>query len=666
MNINIIFPMAGDGVRFGGIDFKPFLFATEKLFIELAKESFELLKDKYILNYYFIFRNDQEKSFNVSSKLNILFKNDTIHCCILNNKTVGPVDSVAQAVKLYNIKGPSFMCDCDHKINIKPMIKFIDNYDLIIPVWNIKEEQSYNYGKVILDNSQNILRFCEKEYVPFGKDYIVKGLLGCYYFKDIQMLKLYNSYENMSNILTELNCLKKIVQIEEADFFGTPETLNEFRYKLASRRTILIDFDGTISYLDNKISYNPDEIIIIDGVLEKLNEWKKEGSIIVITTSRSSSKLQELEYLLKNKNIPYDNIITDLTSGPRILINDKKPYNELHKMAIAYEIIRNDGIKHINLEHTPNIIKILKGGSFANTYLIEKESNKIVRKYIKKNLLNNIHYETLKRQYEDLKRFSYYSENLVPKILDSYENENYFYYDMEYLENYEELSKFSESTIKNILPNVINKMKEDIYCYSKKIDGINWLNSFIKEKITAKYEMIANTDNIFNIILNENIYINNCEYKSLKELINSIDANLFINLEVSPIHGDLSLENIMYNDKIKEFCVIDTSGSRYVDIKEMDYAKILQSLIAKYEIWDDEIKLVDISNNSFIISDKFIDLNFNTYSFLFANKLEYKKSVMMLAFYLIRMFPFLLKKSKNHALLGLLLSLYYLSNINSI
>ena len=52
--INVIFPIAGDGLRFGGNTFKPFLDATEKKFIELAKEPFDLLESDFIVTYYFI------------------------------------------------------------------------------------------------------------------------------------------------------------------------------------------------------------------------------------------------------------------------------------------------------------------------------------------------------------------------------------------------------------------------------------------------------------------------------------------------------------------------------------------------------------------------------------------------------------------------------------
>ena len=62
-SINVIFPIAGDGTRFGGNAFKPFLDATEKKFIELAKEPFTHLAKDFTVTYYFIFREDQENKF---------------------------------------------------------------------------------------------------------------------------------------------------------------------------------------------------------------------------------------------------------------------------------------------------------------------------------------------------------------------------------------------------------------------------------------------------------------------------------------------------------------------------------------------------------------------------------------------------------------------------
>ena len=65
--------MAGDGTRFGGEQFKPFIDGTEKLFIEIAAESFDpLVAAGHQLAYHFIYRRDRELRFGVEARLESL------------------------------------------------------------------------------------------------------------------------------------------------------------------------------------------------------------------------------------------------------------------------------------------------------------------------------------------------------------------------------------------------------------------------------------------------------------------------------------------------------------------------------------------------------------------------------------------------------------------
>jgi serine/threonine protein kinase len=332
-------------------------------------------------------------------------------------------------------------------------------------------------------------------------------------------------------------------------------------------------------------------------------------------------------------------------------------------MATAFQLQRNIGIGNINIDETPTIIKKLKGGSFANTYLIEKEGKEIVRKYIEKTKDLEIHVNTLKRQYDDIKRFSYYSPNLMPKIYNSGENESEFYYDMEYLYGYSELSHYSSDIIKNVTTRVLDVLYSDIYCYSKVIDGKLWMTDFINEKIIPKYKYLESINSSFYTILNsESIIINGKILPGLKKLFSTLNNNDLYPDSVSPIHGDLTLENILYNSELDTFKLIDMSGSRYVDIKEMDYAKLLQSLMAKYEVWINisDLKIVE-DNNSFTIDPIYLDVNNDSLKFLFNSEKLYKRSVFILGTYFIRMIPFLHKVSTQHALFGLLLGTYYSS-----
>jgi hypothetical protein len=73
-------------------------------------------------------------------------------------------------------------------------------------------------------------------------------------------------------------------------------------------------------------------------------------------------------------------------------------------------------------------------------------------------------------------------------------------------------------------------------------------------------------------------------------------------------------------------------------------------------------------DGSFTVNEKLIDMDISNYEFMLSEfnsdiTTTYKKGVFFLSMYLIRMIPFLLKKSKENAYLGMLLSLYYLDSI---
>lgn len=670
MKVSVIFPMAGDGTRFGGTQFKPFIDGTEKLFIELAKESFNPYKEQYEIEYYFIFRQDQEDAFNVRERVRLLFPNDILHFCILPSKTAGPAQTLAQATELYSLAGPSFVCDCDHAINIQPMIQYLETKtipDILVPLLSIKESEQANFGKVKLDKEGNPLAFYEKEIIPFSDAYDVKGLVGCYFFKDVSLSKLFSEYTNISDILPLCHKTHTLgfVTILEAGLFGTPESLIHYRFSLARRMTFFVDIDGTLLYLPKHVSYDSNDATLLPGAIEKLTQWKQEGHIIVLTTGRETSRREKLIQMLQELKVPYDQLVTNLRPGPRILINDKKPYSEIHQMAKAIQIRRNQGIAHINIQKTPEILEKLKGGSFANVYLIEKDGVKVVRKYIEKAKGNELHVDALRRQYEDLKRIEYYSPGLTPKLLGSSENENEYSYDMEYLENHKELSTFSDECKMKVVNRVLRKLESDVYCYSKAIEGTVWVEEFLKEKMYAKYNYLESLGDSFTKILNsDTLKINKRICTGIRRYFTKGSiAKDILPTTVSPIHGDLTLENILYDEVSDTFYLIDMSGSRYVDNKAMDTAKLLQSFLAKYETWDSRTDIQDyIPGMNYTLPEDLLHVSKEHFAFLFqGDETAFKSSLLMLSCYFVRMTQFLLKKSEKHAMFGLLLATYYLS-----
>jgi hypothetical protein len=74
------------------------------------------------------------------------------------------------------------------------------------------------------------------------------------------------------------------------------------------------------------------------------------------------------------------------------------------------------------------------------------------------------------------------------------------------------------------------------------------------------------------------------------------------------------------------------------------------------------------TNGGINIPEEFLNLNMDSYTFMLdgfgKDKAKiFSKSVFFLAMYFIRMLPFLLKKSENHAICGFSLALYLFSNI---
>ena len=86
--------------------------------------------------------------------------------------------------------------------------------------------------------------------------------------------------------------------------------------------TWLIDIDGTI------VKHNGYKIdgydTLLDGVKDFFDQIDKDDKIILLT-AREGKYLEDLKKFLKENNIRYDYLLTDMPIGERILINDNKP-----------------------------------------------------------------------------------------------------------------------------------------------------------------------------------------------------------------------------------------------------------------------------------------------------------------------------------------------------
>lgn len=111
-------------------------------------------------------------------------------------------------------------------------------------------------------------------------------------------------------------------------------------------RTWFIDFDGTLVLQKSHLS---DKDYILPRVLDFFKNTVKENDFVIITTAREEHHKRRIEYFLSKHDIKYNLVICGLPTGPRIVVNDKKPDGSL--TAFSFNLDRDEGpnIESINL-----------------------------------------------------------------------------------------------------------------------------------------------------------------------------------------------------------------------------------------------------------------------------------------------------------------------------
>lgn len=112
-------------------------------------------------------------------------------------------------------------------------------------------------------------------------------------------------------------------------------------------KTIFLDIDGTlIEHSENISNQLTGEPQILEGTLDTLMEWDRNGYNIILTTGRRESARRVTEKQLSNLGIYYDQLIMGIGGGIRVIVNDRKKNNE-YDTAIAINLKRNEGIQSI-------------------------------------------------------------------------------------------------------------------------------------------------------------------------------------------------------------------------------------------------------------------------------------------------------------------------------
>jgi len=675
MKVNLIFPVAGEAVRFGGT-FKPFLSIGDKTFIEVTFAPFEKWSNK-INTVNFICTQEQEDAYNVTSKIQELIDHPSVNVIIIPHQTPGPYQTIKQGIEIGNITGKGIVCDCDHTLNVDNIFENIDSeYDAVVPTWNIEPSEWKNWSKVVHDGKR-IQMICEKERVSSDELY-VDGIIGCILFDSIEDKFNNDNYMYVSNSLQSLLLSGKnikTVEVTQANFYGDKHMLETYVNILRKRCTIFCDIDGVL------IKHNPHskQILsdnkLIDGY-DRLQQWGKEGHRVILTTARSEKHRSTVVVLLDTLGIQYDELVMGLPAGPRVLINDHKPSKLFTNQATSMEVVRDSGLQHKDITHIirSNDIKVIKqfeGGSFAKTYLLELYDNTFVRKHIIKTDENIIHYDKLVRQMDDLQRLNFLWPNCTPHILAKRDTDFDFCFDMEYLQEYKTISECSIDDQIISLQYLLSGMDNNVYSMKKEIEGISWVDNFLSRKIYPKFAIYEKSRNLKTLIDSKEVIINGSKFSGLRDIISKIDKHIIKPKHLRPIHGDFTFENVMWNgEKIK---LIDMDGSDPFDAAELDLGKMCQSVFSRFNEWKNIKMDIKIEGNTYVCNSDYFDIKQDSiyevtikeWSHILNddNETIKTKGIFYMCMWFIRFVPFRIKQSENHGIFALIMAIIWLSKL---
>lgn len=116
-------------------------------------------------------------------------------------------------------------------------------------------------------------------------------------------------------------------------------------------QTYFIDIDGTLVH--HKREEELEQLLFLDNdKMESMEEllphvadfWEsiKPYDLIIITTARSEKYRKITEKLFKKFNMRYDQLIMDLRTGPRVVINDTPDMS--FQKAVGINVKRDEGL----------------------------------------------------------------------------------------------------------------------------------------------------------------------------------------------------------------------------------------------------------------------------------------------------------------------------------
>ncbi|WP_223129914.1 glycosyltransferase family 2 protein [Aquirufa lenticrescens] len=240
--INIVIPMAGEGIRFVNAGYKkpkPFIDVAGKAMIERVIENLQCLDARFIL----IGRKEHLK--REYEFVNYLKKRFDAIFLEIDNKTEGTACTVLYARKYINNNEPLLIANSDQIVDIK-IQSFIDDFKLreldgsILTFSDLEQNPKWSFAKI--DNKGLVIEVQEKKVISEF------ATVGIYLFKSgkdfvnysldmiVRNIRVNNEFYTCPVYNHAIEDFKKIgiynILQSEMNGIGTPEDLNLYLKKL--------------------------------------------------------------------------------------------------------------------------------------------------------------------------------------------------------------------------------------------------------------------------------------------------------------------------------------------------------------------------------------------------------------------------------------------------
>ena len=304
------------------------------------------------------------------------------------------------------------------------------------------------------------------------------------------------------------------------------------------------------------------------------------------------------------------------------------------------------------------VVEEFKGGSLGKTVLIQANSGELrVRKSVSSRLNREYGLVRWHSQFKRLQRYEQLVPNLFPKVLEVGYQAGEYYFEIEYLKDFQDLKSYLFNTtldlseISEIARRVISSASE-IHHQLKLETFQGSLGLYYQEEVLQKLDDAMQIKEFEEFVNYSEFNFNGSRYLNINRHFDWLQEFVAQDLVTSECltHGNLTLENIMINPKSGIVQFIDPYDENIVDCPEADFSQILQCSSSHYgylsglepKVSGPKITLNYVPPKSLMYFDQVFRGEIN--------KLDYKLNQELIAFFhmsqFIRMLPFKVKANE--------------------